>query len=484
MRRELFLLLLLMNLVCNPLILKTKACVGGCQVGEGFEVFSLNLLSNFEYNSRNNEIGVLLQNTFPKIGVGIDFHEVTTEKNIAERTWSYPFVDYDFIPTYSEGGFDILLGEQNWQFDENPVGRFDSSSFVPYGANFYQFIHLIYDDELSDYLASFDFEERMQHCYDLQEVLYENMPSIPIYHRRELIGLQKTLSGYDCDLIYLNEIHPELWVDSNDNNITYGLPVAFEDYNYFTRRNENKDGLWFSSVYGSLFKREQSTRQWKPEIAQNFSILNVDSGSSHQTMEILIDLEPEVLFSDGSPVLAEDIKYTYELLMSPEVNSKDYNKLLQAFADNNSIEVIDIDTLKFQFQNLDNSPFSLLSYGIVDRSYLEPYITNYSYSIFNQEPLTDDVQDALVKSCGSYVLTEYNYNNNKSVLTPNAYYNNPAINTITFLKYDNSNIALNDFKNGVVDILDPLFTPILKTIKNTLFEDYFTQQVRTSITYE
>ena len=52
----------------------------------------------------------LIASELPQIGIGIGINNFTGWAGIMPRTWSYPVgVDYDYIPTYADGGFDALF---------------------------------------------------------------------------------------------------------------------------------------------------------------------------------------------------------------------------------------------------------------------------------------------------------------------------------------------------------------------------------------
>ncbi|MCG3259381.1 MAG: hypothetical protein H7644_06525, partial [Candidatus Heimdallarchaeota archaeon] len=87
-------------------------------------VFSINLLSPND-NAERKQYSLLMQHQLPKIGIGVYLHESTTWGNIADRSWSYPFIDYDYIPTYAEGGYDALFVKWSWDLEWDPTGVFD-----------------------------------------------------------------------------------------------------------------------------------------------------------------------------------------------------------------------------------------------------------------------------------------------------------------------------------------------------------------------
>ena len=97
-----------------------------------------------------------MEHRLPKIGIGIDFHSTTYWSNIASRTWDYPLIEYDYIPTYDEGGFDILFNRILWSLDPDIEGMFDSASILPWDMNFYQYSNPLYDAKLQKYLVEFN----------------------------------------------------------------------------------------------------------------------------------------------------------------------------------------------------------------------------------------------------------------------------------------------------------------------------------------
>ena len=132
------------------------------------------------------------------------------------------------------------------------------------------------------------------------------------------------------------------------------------------------------------------------------------------------------------------------------------------FTSNSSIIEVDSSTVKFCFNEIYDVPVSYLSYGIIDKSYVEPVISSYGYSIFEEMPLTGNVQDALVKSCGPYKLEYYNQNSEETLLTPNKYWLGDMItNNLTFIKEENPLTAYNNLLAGSIDVLDNGYTDFL-----------------------
>ncbi len=453
-----------------------------CIVIPGQIAFSINLMSIFKENDMNNEISIIIQDKLPVIGIGVEFHEITHWGNVLPRTSQYSLIDFDFIPTYAEGGFDLFAYEHPFELDYFPPGLiFDYRNIEKYDSIFFsQYINPLYDTKAWQYFSTFDQNERTLFSYELQEILYEDLPSIPIYNPRELVFLSFDVAGFDENLFYSSEIRADKWYGSSDGWFNYSLPVSFREYNYFTKEN-GKDLLWINSVYGSLFRRAQETKYWESFLASNYSYTEIVDWKFNVTVEI----NPEAKFSDGSSVLAEDVKYTYELLLSPEVGATDYNLLKTVFASNESIIAEDSTTVKFCFEDISNYPLSYLSHGIIDKSYLEPFISSYGYSIFDEQPLTGNVSDALVRSCGPFKLDYINKNNNETLLIPNPYWLEGELSSnLTFIKMEDPEEAFIDFLDGKIDILDNLYTEYLLEQIHDFTPMYHIKFIDIPFTYE
>ncbi|MHA1353441.1 MAG: ABC transporter substrate-binding protein, partial [Candidatus Heimdallarchaeaceae archaeon] len=278
----------------------------------------------------------LMEEELPKIGIGIAYHETTGWGNIIPRTWMYPVGEegyYDYIPTYEEGGYDILFIGWNWLIDWDPTDRFDSASIVPAGDNMYQYNNPEFDKKLEEYVTELDDSARIAKGKELQAILYDDLPAITILYPREIYVLNKSISGIDTHLLSDSDHRAEIWRNSLKNNITYAEPAEFIEYNVFVQESYY-DALWMSCVYYGLFERSQNKHLMEPVIAKNYSF-------SEDKLTITVDINPNAYFSNGEPVTAYDVDYTYELYMTPAVDSVLYDPLTTYFENNESIKALD-----------------------------------------------------------------------------------------------------------------------------------------------
>ncbi|MHA1516598.1 MAG: ABC transporter substrate-binding protein [Candidatus Heimdallarchaeaceae archaeon] len=377
-------------------------------------------------------------------------------------------IDYDYIPTYAEGGYDVLFVKWSWDLEWDPTGVFDCSylSCLLHGDDFYQYCNPSYNAKLAQYLTELDPLQRTAYSHEMQAMLYEDLPAISIVYPRLLYGFKEDIIGIDSLLLSLSKFRAENWDDPEDHIIKYAIPETAKASNVFGSTSFFDD-QWMTAVYSSLFQRSQFSHEWEPIIASNYSL-------SSDGRNYTVHLDPNAKFSDGSPLLAEDVKYTYNLHMTPAVNSEHYSYFSKWFEANDSIEIVDSQTLNFNLSRFSVLSQKLLSYGIVDKSSIEPAISTYGYSIFDEAPLTGNVQDVLVKSSGPFMLE--NFSSSEVKLVPNPYWdelncsggNDPILNELNFQYISSTDEAFSYLIAGTVDILDGNF----RIFPTATFEDF------------
>ncbi|MHA1199166.1 MAG: hypothetical protein ACTSQF_07435, partial [Candidatus Heimdallarchaeaceae archaeon] len=248
MKKQKVLSLLLMFVFTFSIALGQATAQNGVE-----EVFSIYLLSP-NTSAARNQWSVLMENQLPQIGIGIEFHESTGWGNIAPRTWSYPFIDFDYIPTYAHGGYDILFVGWSWPLDLNMQSLFETTAITPNGDNHYQYSSPVYDAKLDEYMAELDTATRIALAYELQAILYEDQPAIPIVYPRSLFGFAEGVEGIDTLLIASGGHRAENWDDPADHIIKYGVPADLKEWNTFVQESFY-DGQWMQAVYGAIAQR-------------------------------------------------------------------------------------------------------------------------------------------------------------------------------------------------------------------------------------
>ena len=418
--------------------------------------FDLHLLVNSSKDSRVAFVTAMIED-LSSLNIDIITHPAQGS-SFFDRNLYYLLInpEAEFIPTYEEGGYDVAIAGSLWELDPNDFSWM--FGFAP-EESYFQYNSSEFYETLNQYFIEPDPYLRTSLLNNLQSILYNEVPSIPLYYEQFLMTKRNEFSGISSNILLEGPLQAENWQNSNDSKTTIAVPwfpnsySIFDFHPYYTR-NMFPTALWTQSVYGGLTRRNPNTLYWDLIVANNFSI-------SPDKLQITVDLDPNAKFSDGSPILAEDVKYTYNLHQTISAGSFLYTDLLQVISNNDSVEIIDSDTVKFTFSSIQNYPLSYLSIGLLDKSYVEPVISTYGYSIFNDAPFTSNVTDTLVKSCGPFMLNIFNSTEKTISLTPNPYWNNFTYTSTLNALLDEINIvtvpdideALNMLINNEVDLV-------------------------------
>ena len=458
MNKKSFIGVALLVLFCmSPLIIPTSADT------EIRTAFSINLLSPNTSPARN-QWSLLMEQTLPKIGIGVSFHESTGWGNIAPRTWDYPLIDYDYIPTYAEGGYDILFVGWSWDLDLNLQSLYETTAITPFGDNHYQYSNTAYDNLLEEFMVEVDPTARAELGYQLQSIIYEDVPGIAIVYPRSLFGFKEGLTGIDDLLIASSNQRMENWDDPADHIIKYAVPADLKEPNYYVL-SSYYDLQWMQGVYGSPAKRAPNTHVWETEIGSSWTVSEI----INDKINISLTLDPDAKFSNGDSVLPSDVEYSYELHMTPAVGSGSYGTYTYWFASNDSISVVGPDVtggeLLFELTGVFNLAESLLYNPLIQKTSVVAAISAHGYDIFNEVPLDPgaNVGDTLVMSCGPMMLADYDPVLSVAHCVPNPYWHGtPVVLEDFYLTYiSGKDSAVASLISGEIDIMDAQYFPDL-----------------------
>ncbi|MHA1417020.1 MAG: ABC transporter substrate-binding protein [Candidatus Heimdallarchaeaceae archaeon] len=423
-----------------------------------------------------NQWEPLLDQILPQIGINVT-HEYMGWAFIAERTWDYPIGEEgskEYIPTYKEGGYDIITIGWGWDFDWDPTGIYDSASIVPNGYNIYQYNSSEFDNTLEEYLSEFELSKRIEKGKELQSILYNDLPSITVFYPREKNFHLPSVSNVDFELFNQGIPRTEYWKNSEKDNITYITYYDFSSPNLFLKDNYIEEVMGNIIFYG-LFERAQDTHNYEPVIAQNYSI-------SEDKRIITVDINPDAYFSNGDPVTAYDVDFSYELFMTPGVRDDTYSYydtydlLTTYFENNDSIQAIDDNTVKFEFKEPYVFWQDLLSMDIVNKKLFEEYIEDNGYNF-------DSNNQTLFIGAGPFTInvTDYNLENQTVIFHKNEYWKlteTDYLDSIIFLCEIYNSDATEIIENKETDIMD-IFYIYLDVLENNT--DWDSTEIRTNV---
>ena len=116
--------------------------------------------------------------------------------------------------------------------------------------------------------------------------------------------------------------------------------TSFDKFNPFTLRGVNAPGvaqLMFESLaVGSA-----------DEVSSAYGLIAEDISVAPDKMSVTFRIRPEATFSDGSPILASDVKYSFDTLMSPLANPQ----FRTVYADVKQAVVVSERVIRYDFKN-------------------------------------------------------------------------------------------------------------------------------------
>ena len=130
---------------------------------------------------------------------------------------------------------------------------------------------------------------------------------------------------------------------SNPNRLT-----SFDKFNPFTLKGSVAPGV-AALTFESLLARSRD------EIATAYCLLADDVALAADSLSVTFRLRPEARFSDGAPVLAKDVKYSFDILMS-KLASPAFRSI---YADVQQVVVVSERVVRFDFKRR-NAELALL----------------------------------------------------------------------------------------------------------------------------
>jgi len=127
-----------------------------------------------------------------------------------------------------------------------------------------------------------------------------------------------------------------------------GQRTSFDKFNPFTLRGVTAPGI--ELMFESLAEGSAD------ETSSVYGLLADDIEVAKDRKSVTFHIRPEAKFSDGSPVLAADVKYSFDVLMS----GKAHPRYKTTFADITSAVVLSDRLVRFEFKN-NNSELPILA---------------------------------------------------------------------------------------------------------------------------
>jgi len=238
---------------------------------------------------------------------------------------------------------------------------------------------------------------------------------------------------YPADFTHFDYVSPD--ADKGGEITLYGLGT-FDSLNPYLLKGLPAEGLG-TLVFGTLLEKSLD------EPFSMYGLLAEDFHLAEDGLSVTFHINPAARFSNGKPVTAEDVKFSFDILMSKAAHPQ-YRVY---YGDVESAEVIDDLTVRFHFKNRNRELHMIVG-----------EIPIFSREWLGSEPF-DEVDDVPPISSGPYLVDDYergryiSYRRNpdywaKALSVRRGMYN---FDTVTYKYYKDSTIALEAFKAGEFD---------------------------------
>jgi ABC-type transport system substrate-binding protein len=425
-------------------------------------------------NPARNQWSTLMVEQLPKIGIGIDVFDHTGWAQISPRTWGHPG-PYP-VPTYAEGGFDILFVGWSWGLDWDPTGLYDTAGITPDGDNFYQYSSQDMDFAIGNYTQAFDLNDRIGYCEDIQALLYEDLPQTTLIYPLSLFPHDPS---FDTDewgpLLWASTYQPmENWTIPGETEFHYATPADFEDFMIY-KYESVYDAQWLRQIYNGLIERY-------PALDNNYGPRVADSWETVDFLNYTVELNPNAVWADGTALTTSDVEFSYKLQIAPAFGNPDFGYWSQ-YLRNNSVTIVDSDTCIISFNQTYVFQEGNLALDLIPKHIWDPI----DEADMEAQAITWATSDpSKLIGCGPYKFHTYDGTNGIIRLTRNDYFDDytgitPYFDDIYFEFYSNKEGALSALASGALDMVDSQFSPQLGDIPAgvgyTLVEDPGTQEM-------
>ncbi|MCG8042942.1 MAG: peptide-binding protein [Candidatus Thiodiazotropha taylori] len=242
------------------------------------------------------------------------------------------------------------------------------------------------------------------------------------------------------------------------------VPAAFERAYQATQQDDYAEGDWLVRAFGvnlksltpfisedvyastvqgyileSLLVRNADTLEWEGLLARQWEV-------SDDGLTFVFKLREGLRFSDGKPLTAEDVAFTFNFIMNPAIQAP---RERAYYAKIKSVEALDKLTVRFQFAEPYFNALALAGgISVMPKHFYEPYL---------EEPNSYNQSKGLLLGSGPYRLEDpRNWSPDKGIieLQRNPRYwgsVQPAYNRLLWRIIENDSARLTTFRNGEID---------------------------------
>lgn len=330
------------------------------------------------------------------------------------------------IPVYENGGYDIIAITSGWDFEWAAYERYSTPAIIPNGMNFNQYSNSEFDYLATLYDQAINWEDKIPLLEEMQQILYLDIPSIGVFHENNLFLVNNEITGYDLELWYKDKSHLATWNYGNKTTlrICKEFNGAIVAHPYFL--SDYYDLGLFEQIYTGLLTHENETHLWTPCIINDYSTIDRMNWTFH--------LNPNSKWADGENVTVDDILFSYQSMLTPFnldlyplPQNYPYFKLIN-YMDNDSISIINNQTIEFSLTNFHHNAEELFTLPIIPSHIYKPISQGGTGPEFidwyDQALLWAETEPDKIFGTGAFRLSSWNVSERIVHLEKNPYYKN------------------------------------------------------------
>lgn len=259
------------------------------------------------------EIAQLIKAEFAKFGVDVQIHTYDTA-TVTGRTWAK-----GEVATFEEGGTDLSL-YKTYTMGSDYIwftSMYSSLGLPPEGWQYWGWKNAVADKYLVNAMSTYNRTERTKWMYLWQNETNEDAASIFLYNPTRMYLTNKDLRGYNPILMNMDVDLWNLKGKTPEDDVTLHVRIETDVGAWLTCYIVNWDVL--SMIYRGLYRQVWTNHGFDvaPDMAESYEL-------SEDGMTITFNLRHDVKWHDGEPFTSADVKFTYDLILNPDVGSPIY----------------------------------------------------------------------------------------------------------------------------------------------------------------
>jgi len=387
-----------------------------------------------------------------------DLEKIGIKLWIFNRTPKEFYQDYVYTGTYDLTIWSIYIfgkDELNSSFSSNKIPSMETEENKNC-ENFYWYANKNIDNLLKQLQNTDDIESIKEKTGEIQDNIARDAVILPLYRRLFVFAYNNNIEEVGIYTIEDRVVYDiENWILSSDIDIQEDekseIIIGYES-EHIDIFNEFAPYFINDLLFKGLWKKKDDC-SYEPELIESYSGFENEMTEIPST-DIIMKLKENIYWNDGSPIISEDIKYTFEYFMEFMEGKEYFSKLDEDYKKIKEIEIIDEKSFKIIFDETFADWQKLFSMVFKKDHFELRNIDNFPHT--------------KIITNGPYKIIEYDQGG-RMVLEINEYYHNdlPEIERLIIRFDPDKNNLIAMLKEGEIDGMSiPADLELMKTLED------------------